>query len=212
MARYIDPVCKLCRREGMKLFLKGERCMGPKCSVERRQYPPGMHAKAETFRQRTSDYGQQLREKQRARRYYGVFERQFRRYFEMATRTRGQTGVNLLVILERRLDNVVYRMGLAESRPQARQLVSHGHIDVNGRKTNIPSALVKIGDEIRVRESSRQSPYFQAVREILEHRSVVPEWLSFDVESMSGRVVSFPTREQIDAPVTEQLIVEYYSR
>jgi small subunit ribosomal protein S4 len=211
MARYTDSVCKLCRREGMKLFLKGERCLGPKCAVERRQYPPGAHAKAETFRQRTSDYGQQLREKQRARRFYGVMERQFRRYFGMARRTHGQTGVNLLIILERRLDNIVYRLGLADSRAQARQLVTHGHFDLNGRKTDIPSALVKVGDEIRVRESSRPSPYFQSVKEILEHRSV-PEWLSLDVEAMSGRVVSFPTREQIDAPVTEQLIVEYYSR
>lgn len=212
MARYTDSVCKLCRREGMKLYLKGERCSGPKCAVERRQYPPGAHAKAETFRQRSSDYGQQLREKQRARRYYGVLERQFRRYFDMALRLRGQTGVNLLVILERRLDNVVYRMGLADSRPQARQLVAHGHFDVNGQKTNIPSALVKVGDEIRVRETSRQSPYFQACKEMLEHRPVVPEWLSLDVENLSGRVVSLPTREQIDAPVAEQLIVEYYSR
>jgi len=211
MARYTDSVCKQCRREGMKLFLKGERCMGPKCAVERRQYAPGAHAKAETFRQRTSDYGQQLREKQRARRYYGVLERQFRRYFDLALRTRGQTGVNLLIILERRLDNIVYRLGLADSRPQARQLVTHGHFDLNGQKTNIPSALVKVGDEIRVHESKRQNAYFQSVKEILEHRSV-PEWLSLDVESMSGRVVSLPTREQIDAPVTEQLIVEYYSR
>ncbi len=212
MARYTDSVCKLCRREGMKLFLKGERCSGPKCALERRQYPPGAHAKAETFRQRTSDYGQQLREKQRARRYYGVLERQFRRYFDLALRTRGQTGVNLLIILERRLDNVVYRLGLADSRPQARQLVSHGHLEVNGHKVNIPSALVKVGDEIRVRESSKQSPYFQSCKEMLEHRSVVPEWLSLDVENLSGRVVSLPTREQIDVPVAEQLIVEYYSR
>ena len=212
MARYTDPVCRLCRREGMKLFLKGERCYSPKCSYEKRTYPPGMHGKKGTFKRKVSDFSLQLREKQKARRVYGVQERQFRRYFRTALRVKGMTGITLLQILERRLDNVVYRMGLADSRPQARQLVSHGHFDLNGHKTNIPSALVKVGDEIRVRESSKQSPYFQSCKEMLEHRSVVPEWLSLDVENLSGRVVSFPTREQIDAPVTEQLIVEYYSR
>ena len=211
MARYRGSVCKLCRREGMKLFLKGERCLSPKCAMERRPYAPGQHGKQRQFRRQVSDYGQQLREKQRVRRIYGVFERQFRRYYDLAVRMRGQTGANLLIILERRLDNVVYRMGLADSRPQARQIVLHGHIELNGRKTNIPSALVKVGDEIRVRESRKKNAYFGNLSEILEHKSV-PDWLNLNTADMSGTVLAFPTREHIVVPVQEQLIVEYYSR
>jgi len=211
MARYTGSVCKLCRREGMKLFLKGERCSSPKCALERRSYAPGMHGRQAQYRRRVSDYGRQLRAKQRVRRIYGVLERQFRRYFEMARRTRGRTGAELLCILERRLDNVVYRLGLGDSRAQARQLVSHGHFEVNGRKLNIPSALVKAGDEVRVRGSSRDNGHFLGLAEILEHRSV-PEWLSLNASEMSGTVVSLPKREQIDVPADEQLIVAYYSR
>lgn len=211
MARYTGSVCKLCRREGMKLFLKGERCSSPKCALERRSYAPGMHGRQAQYRRRVSDYGRQLRAKQRVRRIYGVLERQFRRYFELARRTRGRTGAELLCILERRLDNVVYRLGLGDSRAQARQLVSHGHIEVNGRKLNIPSALVKAGDEVQVRGSSRDNGHFLGLAEILEHRSV-PEWLSLNASEMSGTVVSLPKREQIDVPADEQLIVAYYSR
>ena len=211
MARQRGSVCKLCRREGMKLFLKGERCLSPKCAMERRAYPPGAHGRRSQFRRQVSDYGGQLREKQRARRIYGVFERQFRRYYRLAGRARGQTGANLLSILERRLDNVVYRLGFADSRAQARQLVCHGHFELKGRKMNVPSALVDVNDEIRVRESSRGNGYFRGLSEILEHRTV-PEWLSLNASEMSGTVAALPTREQIDLPLSEQLIVEYYSR
>jgi len=211
MARYTGSVCKLCRREGTKLFLKGERCMSPKCAMERRAYAPGMHGREAQYRRRVSDYGRQLREKQRVRRIYGVLERQFRRYLQMARRTRGQTGAELLCILERRLDNIVYRLGFADSRAQARQLVSHQHIKVNGRRLSIPSALVEAGDEIQVRESSKENGYFGGLAEVLAHRSV-PEWLSLNASEMSGTVLSLPKREQIDVPVAEHLIVEYYSR
>jgi len=195
----------------MKLFLKGERCMSPKCPFERRGYAPGMHGKQVQFRQRTSDYGLQLREKQRARRIYGVLERQFRRYFDIAVRSRGQTGSNLLSILESRFDNVVYRLGLADSRAQARQLVQHNHLQLNGHRLNVPSALVKAGDVIAVREASKQNGYFRGLGEVLEHRSV-PDWLTLNPAEMSGTVVAIPTREQIDVPLSEQLIVEFYSR
>ena len=211
MARYKDPVCKLCRREGMKLFLKGERCLSAKCAMERRAYAPGPHGRQAQFHRQVSDYGLQLREKQRLRRIDGVLERQFRRYFEDALRIRGQTGANLLSILERRFDNVIYRLGFADSRAQARQLVSHGHFELNGRIHNIPSALVNVGDVIRVREGSRRNGYFRGLGEVLEHRSV-PEWLRLDAEDLSAVVVSIPTREQIDVPINEQLVVEYYSR
>ncbi len=211
MARYTGPVCKLCRREGMKLFLKGERCMSPKCAIERRAYAPGMHGKQAQFRQRTSDYGLQLREKQRARRIYGVLERQFRRYFDIAVRGHGQTGSNLLSILESRFDNVVYRLGLADSRAQARHLIQHNHIMLNGRRLNVPSALVKAGDVITVREASKQNGYFRGLIEALEHRSV-PDWLNLNPAEISGTVVAIPAREQIDVPLSEQLIVEFYSR
>jgi small subunit ribosomal protein S4 len=211
MARYLGSVCKQCRREGMKLFLKGERCMGPKCAIERREYAPGMHGNKTQFRQRMSDYGQQLREKQRARRIYGVFEAQIRRYFGMASKSRGQTGANLLCLLERRFDNVVYRLGFADSRAQARQLISHNHFHINGRRLNIASALVEAGDLIEVREASKQNGYFQALKDVLEHRSV-PGWLSLNAAEMNANVVTLPTREQIEVPLTEQLIVEFYSR
>ena len=211
MARYIDSVCKLCRREGEKLFLKGDRCFSPKCAVERRSYPPGVHGRQGQFRRKDSDYGMQLREKQKARRLYGVFERQFRRYFREAQRQKGLTGINLLILLESRLDNVVYRLGLASSRPQARQLVSHGHFEVNGQKTNIPSFLVKEGDIISVRESSKKSDLFRGIaKDVDEGR--VPSWLSLSAKDLSGRVLSAPGREHIDVILNEQLIVEFYSR
>lgn len=211
MARYNDAVCKQCRREGEKLFLKGERCLTPKCAVERRPYPPGLHGRQAQFRRKVSDYGLQLRAKQKAKRVYGVMERQFRRYFREAERRRGLTGTNLLVLLESRLDNVVYRLGLAFSRPQARQLVRHGHFEVNGRKVDIPSYLVQPGDVVAVRHSSRKLMGFKEIALDLEHRAV-PDWLSRDDETMSGRVMSMPEREDIDITINEQLIVEYYSR
>lgn len=211
MARYTGPVCKLCRREGEKLLLKGERCFTPKCALERRAYAPGVHGRQAQFRRKKSDYGLQLREKQKARRIYGVLERQFRRYFKEAERRKGLTGVNLLIVLESRLDNVVYRLGFADSRAQARQLVRHGHFDVNGRKTNTPSFLVKAGDVITVRERSKKITYFRDLSTVMEHK-VVPEWLSLDIPKMEGRVLTLPTREDIDASLNEHLIVEYYSR
>jgi small subunit ribosomal protein S4 len=195
----------------MKLFLKGERCLSAKCAMERRAFPPGAHGRTGTFRRQESDYGVQLREKQRVRRIYGVYEKQFRRYFGLAESMRGKTGENLLSILERRLDNVVYRLGMADSRSQARQLVNHGHFEVNGRKLGIPSALVSAGDVVRVREGHRQNGYFRELGEILEHQSV-PQWLSLNHSELSGTVLSLPTREQIDVPFNEMLVVEYYSR
>lgn len=211
MARYSGPVCKLCRREGAKLFLKGDRCFTAKCAFEKRSYPPGMHGRRARFRRKTTDFGTQLREKQKARRIYGVMERQFRRYFRIAERRKGVTGANLLQALESRLDNVVHRLGFASSRAQARQLVRHGHFDVNGTKTDVPSYLVKPGDQIGVRARSKTNAYFQAVAQEMEHR-FVPEWLSVDANSLSGRVLALPTREEIEAPLNEQLITEYYSR
>ena len=211
MARYSDSVCKLCRREGEKLFLKGERCLSPKCAIERRNYPPGEHGRQAQFQRKVSDYGLQLRAKQKARRVYGVMERQFRRYFREAERRRGLTGTNLLILLESRLDNVVYRLGFAASRPQARQWVRHGHIEVNGRKVNIPSYLVEPGDVVAVRSKSRQSAAFREIAQDLEHRAV-PEWLSRDDELMTARVLALPDRKDLDVTLNEQLIVEYYSR
>jgi len=211
LARYRDPVCKLCRREGEKLFLKGERCFSPKCAFERRSYAPGVHGRQAQFRRKESDYALQLRAKQKARRVYGIYERQFRRYFRDAQRQKGLTGVNLLTMLESRLDNVVYRLGFASSRAQARQLVQHGHFDVNGRKTNIPSYLVKAGDVIVVRDPSRSNPYFKDVSQVLDE-SRVPAWLSLDLSHLTGRVVDLPSRDDIDITISEQLIVEFYSR
>jgi small subunit ribosomal protein S4 len=209
MARYTGPVCRLCRREGMKLFLKGERCYTEKCAIEKRNMPPGQHGKLR--KAKIVGYGLQLREKQKVKRIYGVLENQFRRYFEMADRTRGITGETLLQLLERRLDNVLYRLGLATSRAQARQLARHGHFTVNGRKVDIPSYSVKPGDVIGVRASSAENPAIQHALEEVKGRGV-PEWLSFDSGTMSGRIASLPTREQINLPVQEQLIVELYSK
>jgi small subunit ribosomal protein S4 len=209
MARYTGPVCRLCRREGMKLFLKGERCYTEKCAIEKRNMPPGQHGKLR--KAKIVGYGLQLREKQKVKRIYGVLENQFRRYFEMADRTRGITGETLLQLLERRLDNVIYRLGLATSRAQARQLVRHGHFTVNGRKVDIPSYSVKAGDVVGVRATSAQNPAIQHALEEVKGRGV-PEWLSFDTGAMAGRIASLPTREQINLPVQEQLIVELYSK
>ncbi|RIK35379.1 MAG: 30S ribosomal protein S4 [Chloroflexi bacterium] len=211
MANYTDAVCKLCRREGQKLFLKGERCLSPKCAIERRNYPPGEHGKKATFRRKVSEYGLQLREKQKARRIYGVMERQFRRYFTEATRRKGLTGTVLLTILESRLDNAVYRLGFADSRAQARQLVRHGHFDVNGRKTDIPSYQVSVGDVISVRGSSKESVYFKDRSQIMQSNRV-PAWLNLNLAALSGSVLAEPGREDIEIPLNEQLIVEYYSR
>ena len=213
MARYTGPVCKLCRREGEKLFLKGERCLSPKCPFERdRGYPPGDHGRLAQFRRRrTSDYSRQLREKQKARRIYGVLERQFRRYFREAERRSGLTGENLLILLESRLDNVIYRLGFADSRAQARQLTQHGHFVVNGRRTNIPSYIVRPQDVISVREGSRKRVYFKERAELLDE-GAVPNWMSLDAKTMTARVLNLPAREEIDTPLNEQAIVEYYSR
>lgn len=213
MARYRGPVCRLCRREGMKLFLKGERCFTPKCAFERRSYPPGLHGQAARFRRKASDYALQLREKQKVKRMYGVLERQFRRYFEEASRRKGLTGATLLQILETRLDNVVYRLGLADSRAQARQLVRHGHFEVNGRKVNIPSYRVKPGDVVRVRDKSRKNAFFRDRAALLEEGArEVPDWLELDAVNLAGRVLALPQRHHIDPNIQEQLIVEFYSR
>jgi small subunit ribosomal protein S4 len=209
MARYIGPVCRLCRREGMKLFLKGERCYTEKCAIEKRNFAPGQHGK--TRKSKLAGYGVQLREKQKVKRIYGVLEDQFRLYFEQAERTRGITGETLLQLLERRLDNVAYRLGLATSRPQGRQLVRHGHLTVNGRKVNIPSFSVKPGDVVAVRETSKKSPAILHALEEVKGRGV-PEWLQFDSAGLSAKISSVPTREQINLPVQEQLIVELYSK
>jgi small subunit ribosomal protein S4 len=203
----------LCRREGEKLFLKGARCLSPKCSVERRTYPPGQHGKDAQFKRgRGSDYAVQLREKQKARRVYGILERQFRRYFSEAQKRPGLTGSNLLMLLETRLDNVVYRLGWADSRPQARQMVQHGHIAVNNRRTNISSFLVRPGDVISIREGSRNRQYFKELPAYMEDRPPAPEWLGVNVASLTGTVLRLPERRDVDLPLNEQLIVEYYSR
>jgi len=211
MARHTDAVCKLCRREGMKLFLKGDRCF-TKCPLEKKNYPPGQHGPTRRTRRKVSDYGRQLREKQKVRRIYGVYERQFRRYFRQAVQAKGMTGTALLQLLERRLDNVVYRMGLASSRAQARQLVTHGHIMVNGHKVDIASYSVRPGDVITVKERSRKSPYFKDLAEDFGRKQTPPKWLSVNTDEMSATVVALPEREDIDITINEQLIVEYYSR
>lgn len=207
MANYNGPVCRLCRREGTKLFLKGARCYSGKCAVDRRSYAPGQHGQGR--RSKVSDYGHQLREKQKARRIYGVLERQFRGYFQKAARSKGVTGERLLQLLELRLDNVIYRLGFADSRNQARQLVNHGHFTVNGRRVDIPSFLVKENDQISVREGSRGSAYF---KELALGDRVIPEWLRLDAANQTGAVVRLPQRADIDIPVQEHLIVEKYSR
>jgi small subunit ribosomal protein S4 len=208
LARYTGPVCRLCRREGVKLFLKGHRCYTPKCPVDKRAYAPGQHGQT---RKKLSEYGVHLREKQKARRIYGVLERQFRRYFERASKAKGVTGEALLQLLERRLDNVVFRLGLATSRPQARQLVRHGHFEVNGRRVNIPSYLVRAGDVVAVREGSRSLPLFRDLAEEGRTRSV-PGWLTADHDQMRGTVLRLPSRDDIDTQLQEYLIVEHYSR
>jgi small subunit ribosomal protein S4 len=212
MARYTGPVCKLCRREGEKLFLKGERCFTPKCPMERRAYPPGEHGRYSGGRPgRQSDYSRQLRAKQKGKRIYGVLERQFRRYFGEARKRPGLTGFNLLQILESRLDNVVYRMGFADSRSQARQLVNHGHFKLNGRRNDIASTILKPGDQISVRENSKHNEYFKTLRAADEVRTP-PAWVEVDLNNLSGRMIRLPERAEIDGNLNEQLIVEYYSR
>jgi small subunit ribosomal protein S4 len=212
MAKYRGPVCKLCRREGEKLFLKGARCFSPKCAFERRGYPPGMHGKGSQFRRRRdSDFNRQLRAKQKARRTYGILERQFRRYYEVSLSRRGLTGLNLLQILESRLDNVVFRLGYADSRAQARELVTHGHFVVNGRRTDVPSMMVSQGDVVAVREGSRDKTYFKDLSAVAEDKNV-PAWISRDLKTLSGTVIRMPERSEIDSNLQEQLIVEYYSR
>lgn len=211
MARYLGSACVLCRREGVKLFLKGDRCYSTKCAIEKRNFPPGPHGQSGAFRRKLSDYAMQLREKQKARRIYGVLERQFRRYFAEASKSTGVTGAALLQLLETRLDNVVYRLGLASSRKQARQLVLHGHFTVNGAKVTVPSYIVKPGAQIAVTEASRKNAYFQALaKELARHQPV--EWLAFDANTLTGSVLNLPSRQQIETPLKEQLIVEYYSR
>jgi len=217
MSKSIGPVCKLCRREGEKLFLKGERCFTPKCSFEKRDFAPGQHGRmasrggGRNRSGRESDFARQLRAKQRARRVYGVMERQFRRYYEVSLKRRGLTGLNLLQILESRLDNVIYRLGFASSRPQARLLVTHGHFTVNGRRTDVPSMLLKDGDEIAIREGSRALTYFKDLNSVAEARTM-PSWLDRDTKKMVGVVQRLPERVEIDGSLDEQLIVEYYSR
>lgn len=209
MARYTGPVCRLCRREGSKLFLKGDRCYTDKCAIDKKNYAPGQHGQGR--RSKTSEYGLQLREKQKARRIYGVLEKQFRNYFAKADRQQGVTGENLLRLLERRLDNVVYRMGFAGSRSESRQMVRHGHFTLNGKKVNIPSLQVKIGDIIEVKEGSREN---LRLKELIEAASkkTAPAWLEVNTDQFAGKVVAFPSREDIDAPLEEHLIVELYSR
>ena len=209
MARYVGPVCRLCRREGMKLFLKGERCYGEKCAIDRRNVPPGQHGKGR--KAKLLGYGLQLREKQKVKRMYGVLERQFRRYFEEADRKKGVTGETLLQLLEQRLDNIVYRLGFATSRQQARQLVRHGHFTVNGKRADIPSYSVRAGDLVAVRARSAKNPAIVYATEEVKGRGV-PEWLELDGEQLTGRLAVVPTREQINLPVQEQLIVELYSK
>jgi small subunit ribosomal protein S4 len=206
LANYHGPVCRFCRREGAKLYLKGERCYTPKCAIERRAVPPGIHGQAR--RRKTSDYGLQLRAKQKARRTYGLLEKQFRNYFETATREPGVTGTNLLRHLEVRLDNVVYRLGMGASRKQARQLVTHGHFEVNGKKVNIPSYQVKPGDEVKVRGDATP---FEVVLEASKVRTV-PSWLAFNEDQKSGKVLALPDRPEMEQGVEEHLIVEFYSR
>lgn len=208
MARYTGAVCRLCRREGQKLFLKGERCYSDKCAINRRKYAPGMHGQS---RKKLSEYGLQLREKQKAKRYYGVLESQFAKYFEMAEKKQGITGDNLLTILESRLDNVVYRMGFGMSRPEARQLVMHGHFEVNGKKVDIPSYLVSVGDVITIREKSRGSEKFKAILEATSGK-IIPKWLDVNHDAAEGKVIAAPQRDDVDLELEEHLIVELYSK
>ena len=209
MARYTDAVCRLCRREGMKLFLKGSKCFSDKCPIEKRNFAPGQHGKDR--KAKIVGYGLQLREKQKAKRIYFTQEGQFRNYFEKAARAKGVTGEKLLQQLERRLDNVVYRLGLASSRRQARQLVRHGHIQVDGRKVNIPSYEVSVGEEVGIREGSRKLPILEQAKDFASHQ-IAPNWLTVDRDNYKGRITALPKREDIQLPVNEQLIVELYSK
>jgi small subunit ribosomal protein S4 len=209
MARYIGPVCRLCRREDMKLFLKGDRCYTDKCGYERRAYPPGQHGQGR--RRKASDYGEQMREKQKVKRIYGVLERQFRGYYYKANRMKGVTGENLLVLLERRMDNIIYRMGFAGDHAEARQLVRHGHFTVNGKRVNIPSYLVRAGDVVAVKEKSKKVARISDSMSAVDRRGV-PSWLELDKEKFEGRVKSYPSREDFTLPIREQLIVELYSK
>lgn len=212
MSKYTGPACKLCRREGEKLFLKGSRCYSPKCSFEKRGFVPGQHGRTRQGRsERESDYARQLRAKQRARRVYGMMERPFRRYYTLATRARGLSGLNLLRTLETRLDNVVYRLGYAENRAQARQLVNHGHFVLNGRRADIPSMLVKPGDTVAVKDTSKTLTYFKELPDLAEKR-LCAVWMDRDIKTLSGRVLRLPERSEIEGSLNEQLIVEYYSR
>jgi small subunit ribosomal protein S4 len=208
LARYLGPVCRLCRREGMQLYLKGDRCYTDKCAIDRRHYPPGQHGQR---RSKVSDYGTQLREKQKVRRIYGVLEKQFSSYFEKAERQKGVTGTNLLVLLERRLDNVAYRLGFANSRSQARQLVRHNLILVNGNKVNLPSYLVRKGDVVQTTEKGRVVAFIKDAMEAVARRGT-PAWLEFNKDEAKGRVIMFPSREDITMPIQEHLIVELYSK
>lgn len=210
MARYTGPDCKLCRREGMKLFLKGDRCLTKKCAIERRPYPAGQAGQAR--RRKPSEYSIQLREKQKVRRIYGVLEGQFQRIYAEAERRPGMTGENLLQLLELRLDNVVYRMGYASSRDQARQLVNHGHFKVNGRKVNIPSMQLRAGDEVTLDDGSDKTVFFEQGAAFESGRAQPPQWVQVDANAMTGRVVTLPQRTDVDALISEQLIVEHYSR
>jgi len=209
MAKYTEPVCRLCRREGQKLFLKGDRCYTNKCAIDRRAYAPGMHGQNRA--KKPSEYGIQLREKQKARRIYGVLEKQFRGYFTKAAGQKGMTGENLLRLLERRLDNVVFRMGFASSRPEARQFVTHGHITVNGKRVDIASYLVKVGEVVSIKEKSKELNRIKELTETLKDKNV-PAWLSLDVNTASGAVIKLPSREDVQIPIEEHLIVEKYSR
>ena len=208
MARYKDAVCRLCRREGMKLYLKGDRCYSPKCAMDRRGYAPGQHGQ---LRRKPSEYGLQLREKQKARRIYGIMEKQFANYYEKAVSQKGVTGENLLRLLETRLDNVIYRMGFAASRPQARQLVRYGHVEVNGKRVTIPSYQVKEKDVVAIREKSRNLDFFKEIAEQGETKEI-PVWLSVNFDTLTGEVLYLPKREDIDVPIQEHLIVELYSK
>lgn len=207
MARYTGPVCKLCRREGQKLYLKSDKCYTDKCAINTRNYAPGQHGQS---RAKVSEYGQQLREKQKVRRYYGILEKPMLKYFLMADKMQGITGENLIKVLETRLDNVIYRLGLATSRAESRQLVVHGHFLVNGKKVNVPSYLTKTGDVIEVKETSKKSAKFKAIKE--SHQGTTPSWVNIDVENLKGNIVSEPTRDDVELPVEDHLIVELYSK
>lgn len=207
MARYTGPVCKLCRREGTKLFLKGDRCFSKNCAIDKGSVPPGQHGAG---RKKVSPYSLQLREKQKAKRAYGLLEKQFHQYYNMAERMRGATGENMLVLIERRLDNIVFRMGIGSSRSQARQLVNHGHITVNGKVINIPSYLIKAGDDVAVKEANRDKAFFVELKN--SKISNLPKWLTFDPATLSGKVVTLPTRGDVDLSISDHMIVELYSK